>query len=178
MDWLNWRAFYISGIVLFWLGYILYRAKSNRETLNRWGIKREYFKQSMLSLAPLIFFTIIGSVLYSNFSESLYFFSMTFFFKILIPTFALISGTGLLKQKKWGWYFAFITTLMVFALNLTGTINFMIASYHYRNIPMPSIPEGSVVGYISMIPTYIYTIVGLLLFILLIHRSIKMHFKQ
>ena len=110
-------------------------------------------------------------------SESLYFFSMTFFFKILIPAFALISGIGLLKQKKWGWYFALITTLIVFTLNLTGTINFIIASYHYRNIPMPPIPEGSVVQYISMIPTYMYTIVGLLLLLVLTHKSIRLHFK-
>ena len=115
---------------------------------------------------------------YNTISESMYYFSMTFFFEILIPAFALLSGTGLLKHKKWGWYFAFTTTLIVFALSLSSTINFIIASYHYRNNPMPQIPEGSVVRYISMLPTYIYTIVGLLLLIVLTHRSIRMHFKQ
>ena len=111
-------------------------------------------------------------------SESLYYVSMAFLFSILIPIIACISGIGLLKQNKWGWYFAFATAFIVFALNLTGTLNFIIASYHYRSIPMPPIKEGTVVQYISMIPTYIYTIVSLLLLILLSRRSIRAHFKQ
>ena len=103
---------------------------------------------------------------------------MILFFKSLIPACAIVSGTGLFKQKKWGWYFAIITTLIVFALNLTGTIKFIIASYQYRNVPMPPIREGAVVQYVSMIPTYIYTIVTLLLIILLSRKSIRTNFKQ
>ena len=103
---------------------------------------------------------------------------MAVFFSIFIPTIACISGIGLLKLKKWGWYFAIITTLIVFALNLTGTIKFIIASYQYRNVPMPPIPEGAVVQYVIMIPTYIYTIVTLLLIILLSRKSIRTNFKQ
>ena len=106
-------------------------------------------------------------------SEGLYYFSMTFLFSVLIPTIACVSGIGLLKQKNWAWYFAIITTLIVFAVNLTGTLTFIIASYHYRNIAMPPIKEGIVVRYISMIPTYIYTVVSFLLIIILSRRSIR-----
>jgi len=110
--------------------------------------------------------------------ESIYYFAMSFFFNTLIPTFALISGIGLLKQRKWGWYFAVTTTFIVFVLSLTGTINFIVASYHYRNIPMPPIPEGAVVHRISMIPTYISAAGSLLLLVILLRRSIRGHIQK
>jgi len=102
MDWLQWSTFYISGIVLFWIAYILYRAKLNRETLHRWGIKKANFKQSMLSLAPLMFITIMGSVLYGNHNESL---SLSWYFilvLILYPFWGLIQQfmmLGLIAQS-------------------------------------------------------------------------------
>jgi len=102
MDWLHWSTFYITGIVLFWLAYIIYRAKSNRETLNHWGIKKEYFKQSMLSLAPLIFITVIVSVLYSNFNNSLSFSWYFILILILYPFWGLIQQfmmLGLIAQN-------------------------------------------------------------------------------
>ena len=109
--------------------------------------------------------------------ESIYYFAMSLFFNTLIPAIALISGIGLLKQRKWGWYFAVCTTFIVFVLGLTSTINFIVASYHYRNIPMPIIPEGAIVGRISMIPTYISTVVSFLLFIILPRKSIRGYIK-
>ena len=108
-------------------------------------------------------------------TESLYYFFRTIFFKMVIPCLAFISGIGLLKQKKWGWYCAFSAALIVFALNLVGTINFLVASYRYRNIPMPSVPEGSTVEYISMIPVYLYTIGGLIVIIILTRKACKQH---
>ena len=111
-------------------------------------------------------------------SESLYYFVMILFFKLLIPACAIASGTGLFKQKKWGWYLGFITTLILFSLYLTGTINSIILVYRYRNTPIPPIPEGAVVQYVSMIPTYIYTIVSFLFLIILTRRSIRMQFSQ
>ncbi|MCF8345937.1 MAG: CPBP family intramembrane metalloprotease [Bacteroidales bacterium] len=92
MDWLNWRVFYICGIVLFWIAYILYQEKSNRETLILWGFKREHFKQSLLYLAPLMFITGIVSVLYSRMNESL---SFSWFF---IPVLLLYPLWGLIQQ--------------------------------------------------------------------------------
>jgi hypothetical protein len=92
MDWLNWSVFYIPGIVLFWLAYILFRVNSNREIIILWGFKKAYFKQSMLSLAPLIFLTGIVSVLYSIINESLTF-SWTFILVLLLYPF-----WGLIQQ--------------------------------------------------------------------------------
>ncbi len=92
MDWLNWSVFYICGIVLFWMAYILYRVKSNRETLIVWGFKKEHFKLSLLYLAPLIILTGIVSVLYSILHESLTF-SWTFILVLLLYPF-----WGLIQQ--------------------------------------------------------------------------------
>jgi len=114
----------------------------------------------------------------NSLSESIYYLALIFFFNTLIPTLILISGIGLLKKKKWGWYFAFTITFIVFALSLTSTINFIIASYHYRDMPMPSVPEGSVVQRISMIPTYITTVSSLAFLIILSRKSIRMHIKN
>jgi uncharacterized protein len=73
MDWLNLRAFYIAGICMFWLGYIFFRVRSDKEILNLWGFKKEYFKHTILFLLPFVFLVIILSILYSSFNNSLYF---------------------------------------------------------------------------------------------------------
>jgi uncharacterized protein len=90
MDWLDWRAFYITGIFLFWLGYIYYRVKSNRDTLKHWGFKKEYFKQTLLYLAPLVFIASVVSVLYGLFNKSLSFSWYFILVLILYPLWGII----------------------------------------------------------------------------------------
>ncbi len=92
MDWLNWNVFYITGIVMFWVVYILYRIKSNKETLIQWGFKKEYFKQSMLYLAPLIIITGVVTVLFNKSNEGL-----SFSWNI-IPVLLLYPFWGLIQQ--------------------------------------------------------------------------------
>lgn len=92
MDWLNWRVFYLTGVCLFWLGYILYRLKTDRELVRFWGFKKEYFRQTMFCLAPLISITIIGSILYGSFNKSL-----SFSWHFLLVLF-LYSFWGIIQQ--------------------------------------------------------------------------------
>lgn len=102
IDWLNWSVFYIVGIVLFWIAYILYRVKSNRETLIRWGFKKEHFTQSMLYLAPLIFVTGIASVLYRSIVENLSFSWHFILILLLYPFWGLIQQfmmLGIISQN-------------------------------------------------------------------------------
>jgi len=102
MDWLNWSVFYICGIVLFWIAYILYRVKSNRETLILWGFKKEHFKQSLLYLAPLMFITGIVSVLYSSMNESLSFSWYFILILLLYPLWGLVQQfmmLGIISQN-------------------------------------------------------------------------------
>ena len=111
-------------------------------------------------------------------SKSLYYSSMIFFFKLMIPVGAILGGIGLFQQKRWGWALSVIVSLVVFTMNCAGAINFAIASYHFRNIDMPPIPEGAETGYYSMIPTYITTVVSLVFVLLLNRKSVKQFFKQ
>ena len=92
MDWLHWNVFYITGIVMFWMAYILYRVKSNNTTLIQWGFKKEYFKQSMLYLAPLIIISGVVSLLYNNSNGGL-----SFSWNI-IPVLLLYPFWGLVQQ--------------------------------------------------------------------------------
>ena len=71
MDWLMMRAFYIAGISLFWLIYIFYRFSVNRNILSFWGFKKEFLKKTIIFLSPLVFLSIIVSILYGYFKNGL-----------------------------------------------------------------------------------------------------------
>ena len=124
------------------------------------------------------------SITYIFYSSSITFLSilyavgMPFLYLIVIPVVAIIGGMGLYKKKKWGWNLSISISLIIFILNCAGTVNFLIASYFYRNIPLPPIPEGSVVHTISMIPAYITTIISLLCVLSLRHKAVKDVFIQ
>jgi hypothetical protein len=111
--------------------------------------------------------------------EILYFSGMIFFFNLMLPVAAIFGGTGLLQQKKWGWILSLTVSLVIFAFGFATTINYAIASYVLRNVPMPPIPEGAVVGeYCSMVPTYITTLVSIVFVFLLNRKSVKQTLKH
>lgn len=114
----------------------------------------------------------------NTFWEIIYFSSLIFFFSLMLPIGAICGGIGLLRQRKWGWILSKIVSLVIFTMSFAATINFAIASYYYRNIPIPPIPEGAVVGYVSMIPTYITTFISLAFITVLNRKSVKNLFVQ
>lgn len=70
MDWMNWRAFYITAAILFWTVFIYRSYKNNPDVAERWGIRRKNFKQSMRALLP---FGLVASALiliYGYFSDA------------------------------------------------------------------------------------------------------------
>ncbi len=73
MDWLMWRAFYIAGICILWIGYIFFSLSADRNILRHWGFKREHFKPVLVLLTPLVVVSIIFSFLYGHFNHSLSF---------------------------------------------------------------------------------------------------------
>ena len=105
--------------------------------------------------------------------EIIYFSSLTFFFSLILPIGAICGGIGLLRRKKWGWILSIIVSLTIFTISFAGTINFAIASYYYRNIPIPPFPEGSIVEHVSMIPTWIITVLSLVYILILKRKSVK-----
>jgi hypothetical protein len=119
------------------------------------------------------------SISYIFYSSSITFISMLYavgiplVYSVLIPVAATAGGVGLYQEKKWGWILSITISLIIFTFHCAGTVNFIIASYFYRNIPLPPIPQGSYVQYISMIPTYIITVISLISILILRHKAIK-----
>lgn len=123
----------------------------------------------------------ITYIFYSSsitFISILYAVGMPFLYIVFIPAAAIVGGVGLYKKKKWGWILSITISLIIFTLHCAGSINFLIASYFYRNIPLPPIPEGSDVHYISMIPTYIITVMSLIYTLILRNKAIKNVFNK
>jgi hypothetical protein len=108
----------------------------------------------------------------------LYAVGLPFLYIILIPVAAIVGGVGFYKKKKWGWILSITISLIIFTFHLTGTANFLIASYFYRNMPLPTFPEGSDIHYISMIPTYVITVISFIYILILRHKAIKDEFLK
>ena len=64
MDWLNFRAFYISITCIFWIIYISKRYKNDHTILKSWGFQKNNFRQSFFFLSPFIILSITGFILY------------------------------------------------------------------------------------------------------------------
>lgn len=92
MDWFQWRVFYIAGICLLWITYIYYRLSRDRDILKHWGFKKEKFRQSLVILMPVVFLSVIFSILYGHFNRSL------FFTWQIIPVLLLYPAWGILQQ--------------------------------------------------------------------------------
>ncbi|MGQ1889558.1 CPBP family glutamic-type intramembrane protease [Thermophagus sp. OGC60D27] len=62
VDWLEFRLFYISSAVLFWVWYILSSYQANRQILINWGFRREGFFETFKYCFPftLFAFLVIG----------------------------------------------------------------------------------------------------------------------
>jgi hypothetical protein len=112
-----------------------------------------------------------------TFSEFLYYGALTLLVTLIRSISAIIGGVGLLMYKKWGWIFSVIASLIIFVISSIGTINFIVASYRFRNTPMPPIPEDAVVNYYSMIPTYIQFAISPIVLLLLFRKLTKNSFS-
>lgn len=70
MDRLNMRVFYITGICLFWAGYIWYRYSKDHGILNHWGYRKKNFKESMFILLPFVLISIITIIIFSTIKDT------------------------------------------------------------------------------------------------------------
>ncbi len=109
--------------------------------------------------------------------EYLFFTATSLLFLIVLPLVVLMAGYGMVTIRRWGWFLAMIACIARFVFSLYGTINFAIASYKSRNVPIPRIPEGAHVGFVSMWPTYIYALSSALLILLLTRNSVRKMFN-
>ena len=59
MDMLNLRLLFISVACSFWIAYMIYRARKNKEIFIYWGMSKKNFKKTFLEFLPVF----IGSVI-------------------------------------------------------------------------------------------------------------------
>lgn len=126
MDWLDWRAFYITGVIIIMVGYIFYKVKTDKEILIIWGLKRENFKKTMFFLTPFVFMTMTGSVLYGTINESISFtwqFILIFIFYPfwgIAQQFIMLSiisrNLVTISKVKISWYFIIFFVSILFSL--------------------------------------------------------------
>ena len=73
MDWLNYRAFYIIGVILFWAIFIYRSYKNDPEALERWGIRKKNFRISMLALLPFALVAIPAILFYGWLNDTVFY---------------------------------------------------------------------------------------------------------
>lgn len=69
MDWLGMRAFYITGICLFWLWYVIYRYSHDNSILRTWGFKKDNFGRSLRILLPFLIISICLTMVYGKLND-------------------------------------------------------------------------------------------------------------
>lgn len=92
VDWLAMRAFYIVGICLFWLIYVLWRYSSDHTILNKWGFTNAHFKKSLIILAPFFILCAASTAIYGLLNDTI------IYNWRIIPVLILYPIWGILQQ--------------------------------------------------------------------------------
>lgn len=93
MEWLNMVAFYVTGISLFWIGYIIYRYFHDSTILVKWGFRKEGFRQTLVFMIPFISICVIASIILGDVNSSVVILNWR-----LIPVLFLYPLWGLFQQ--------------------------------------------------------------------------------
>ena len=64
VDWINLKLFYITGVCLFWIAFIIMKYRRNHDVLKDWGFQRAHFSRSFLFLLPFALVTSTIIILY------------------------------------------------------------------------------------------------------------------
>ena len=63
-NWLHLQFWFIMLASIFWIGYILYRVRSNKSIVNWWGFRKEGLRNSLRMIAPLAVIALTLFILY------------------------------------------------------------------------------------------------------------------
>lgn len=71
MNWLNWRLGFIITVCLFWLTYVWYRYRTDKQILAYWGLTKKHFKSTFKELFPyalgcIAIFIVLGTITGKN----------------------------------------------------------------------------------------------------------------
>lgn len=92
MDWLNFRAFYIAAACIFWSVYIYKRYRGNKQILQQWGFRKNYFKQTFLFLLPFAL-VMVAAIVWYGISYNAIFLNWH-----VIPVFVFYPAWGIIQQ--------------------------------------------------------------------------------
>ncbi len=90
MDWLNWRAFYVIGACLFWIGFVIYRYRRDENILAHWGFTKTNFKATFLMLLPLGILSVAVFFLIGNYFDTIIINKNIFPILLLYPIWGVI----------------------------------------------------------------------------------------
>jgi hypothetical protein len=91
----------------------------------------------------------------------------------ILPLVAFISAYGLVQFMKWGRISALIVSLVLLISNLYGAVEFVFILRQLQKAPPEPIPEGAVLIYRSMWPTWIIGLASGLVVLILLQDSVK-----
>lgn len=63
-NWLHMQFWFIMLASIFWIGYILYRVRSDKSIISWWGFRKEGFRKSVRMIAPLAVIALTLFILY------------------------------------------------------------------------------------------------------------------
>jgi len=63
-NWLHLQFWFIMLASIFWIGYIIYRIRSDKVVLICWGFRKEGFRESVRMIAPLAIIALLLFILY------------------------------------------------------------------------------------------------------------------
>jgi hypothetical protein len=92
MGLLDYRAFYICLITLFWIIHVYRRYRSDHAILKTWGFQKDNFRQSILFLLPFVLFITAGIIVYGFLNHK------TIPYGHLVPVLVLYPVWGLVQQ--------------------------------------------------------------------------------
>lgn len=92
MDWLNFRAFYIAVVCIFWSVYIYKRYRTDKFVLQQWGFRKNNFRQSFLFLLPFAL-VMVAAIIWYGISYNVIFLNWH-----LIPVFLFYPAWGIIQQ--------------------------------------------------------------------------------
>ena len=90
MDALELRVVYIFSAIGFWLFYIIWRVSQDKENLERWGIRKENFEETLRLLALFGAFAVVGFSIYGTGASTLIFNWHLFPLLLLYPLWGMV----------------------------------------------------------------------------------------
>jgi uncharacterized protein len=134
MDWLYFRAFYITAACIFWSFYIYKRYRKNRLILQNWGFRKDHFNQTFLFLLPFALL-MAAAIAWHGISHPAVFLNWH-----IIPVFIFYPVWGIIQQFLMVALVAgnldSITTIKLSRIQIFLLTSVVFAWVHYPHLPI------------------------------------------